>query len=197
MQRTPHVWHNGDKKSEVREMDIIFLKNRTRSRKAGARTHAGTARNSFWIALCTCLFLLMTGPLAKSASACTAADFGAVVDETATALRDLNAAGAQRFQEKLKSYQQKYDLNDSEMRARAAAVQDDKMSDFNREIISGSSDAYNVPPSPSASKTDPVSASPQMAFVTPTEIVSSRSWLMLIPAICKDSSSNTFGSRWI
>ncbi|MGF1620478.1 MAG: EipA family protein [Rhodomicrobiaceae bacterium] len=72
--------------------------------------------------------------MARSAHACTAADFATVVDETALALRDLNAAGAQRFQEKLKDYQQKHDLSDSEIRARAAAVQDDKMSDFNREI---------------------------------------------------------------
>lgn len=66
--------------------------------------------------------------------ACTANDFGAVVDQTAQALRDLNADGAQRFQAKLKEFQQKYDLSDKEIRARAASLQDQKMTDFNREI---------------------------------------------------------------
>jgi hypothetical protein len=114
-------------------MDIFFRRNRTPGRKAGDRKIAARARSAYWLAICASLFLL-AGPLARSAHACTVADFGVVVDETALALRELNAAGAQRFQEKLKDYQQKYDLSDSEIRARAAAVQDEKMSDFNREI---------------------------------------------------------------
>lgn len=114
-------------------MDIFFRGKRTPGRKAGDRKITARGRSAYWLAICASLFLL-AGPLARSAHACTAADFAAVVDETALALRDLNAAGAQRFQEKLKDYQQKYDLSDSEIRARAAAVQDEKMSDFNREI---------------------------------------------------------------
>lgn len=112
---------------------MIFRKNRTPSRNAGGREIAGRGRAAWLAVICASLFLL-AGPLATSAKACTAADFAAVVDDTAVALRDLNAAGAQRFQEKLKAYQQKHDLSDAEIRARAAAVQDEKMSDFNREI---------------------------------------------------------------
>jgi hypothetical protein len=79
--------------------------------------------------------LLAGSALAPSgALACTAADFGAVVDETAQALRDLNASGAERFQAKLKSFQQKHGLSDAEIQARAASIQDGKMSEFNREI---------------------------------------------------------------
>jgi len=74
------------------------------------------------------------GPAVSPAHACTAEDFGAVVDETAQALRELNASGAERFREKLRTYQKKYDLSDTEVQQRAAAIQDDRMSDFNREI---------------------------------------------------------------
>lgn len=69
-----------------------------------------------------------------SQAACTAADFGSVVDDTAQALRDLNANGAKSLQAKLKSYQQKYQLSSEEVQTRAEALQDDKMSQFNREI---------------------------------------------------------------
>jgi hypothetical protein len=78
--------------------------------------------------------LLAGGFSASPASACTANDFGEVVDQTAQALRELNASGAQRFQAKLKEFQQKYRLSDEEIRVRAAELQDDKMTDFNREI---------------------------------------------------------------
>ncbi len=68
------------------------------------------------------------------AAGCTAAEFGAVVDQTAQALRDLNLNGSKRFQERLHFYQEKYKLSQDEMQARAAALQDDKMDGFNREI---------------------------------------------------------------
>ncbi len=71
---------------------------------------------------------------AARAEACTAADFGAVVDQTAQALRDLNGSGAQRLQAKLQSVRQKQGLSEDEIEARASALQDDKMSEFNREI---------------------------------------------------------------
>jgi hypothetical protein len=70
----------------------------------------------------------------SSALACTAADFGAVVDQTAQALRDLNINGANRFQAKLQSLREKHGLSEDEIQTRAAALQDDKMSEFNREI---------------------------------------------------------------
>jgi hypothetical protein len=77
--------------------------------------------------------ILLAWPV-PSHAACTASDFGAVVDETARALRDLNNNGAKSLQAKLKSYQQKYGLSSEEVQARAEGLQDDKMSQFNREI---------------------------------------------------------------
>jgi hypothetical protein len=71
---------------------------------------------------------------ASAAGACTAQDFGAVVDQTAQALRDLNINGANRFQAKLRSLKEKHGLTEDEIQTRAAALQDDKMSEFNREI---------------------------------------------------------------
>jgi hypothetical protein len=68
------------------------------------------------------------------ALACTAADFGAVVDQTAQALRDLNINGANRFQAKLQVLRDKHGLSEDEIQTRAAALQDDKMGEFNREI---------------------------------------------------------------
>lgn len=70
----------------------------------------------------------------SSALACNATDFGAVVDQTAQALRDLNINGANRFQAKLQSLREKHGLSEDEIQTRAAALQDDKMSEFNREI---------------------------------------------------------------
>src|SRR5665648_247425 len=80
---------------------------------------------------------LMLSPLGSGAVfACTSADFGAVVDQTAQALRDLNINGAKRFQTKLQAVRQKHGLSEDEIQTRAAALQDDKMSEFNREIDS-------------------------------------------------------------
>lgn len=70
----------------------------------------------------------------SSVLACTSADFGAVVDQTAQALRDLNINGAKRFQAKLQTLRHKHGLSEDEIQTRAAALQDDKMSEFNREI---------------------------------------------------------------
>jgi Skp family chaperone for outer membrane proteins len=78
--------------------------------------------------------LIMVASVSPSQAACTAADFGAVVDDTAQALRDLNTNGAKSLQAKLKSYQQKYQLSSEEVQSRAEGLQDDKMSQFNREI---------------------------------------------------------------
>ena len=71
---------------------------------------------------------------ASSALACTAQDFGAVVDQTAQALRDLNVNGANRFQAKLQQLREKHGLSEDEIQTRAATLQDEKMGEFNREI---------------------------------------------------------------
>jgi hypothetical protein len=78
--------------------------------------------------------LMLMPPGLSAALACTAADFGAVVDQTALALRNLNINGANRFQAKLQSVREKHGLSEDEIQTRAAALQDDKMSEFNREI---------------------------------------------------------------
>jgi Skp family chaperone for outer membrane proteins len=78
--------------------------------------------------------LIMLAWATPSQAACTAADFGGVVDDTAKALRELNANGAWSLQAKLKAYQEKYGLSSEEIQTRAEALQDDKMSQFNREI---------------------------------------------------------------
>ncbi len=92
-----------------------------------------TRASVYFFAILASVFVLLGGT-PQRAFACTIADFGRVVDETAQALRELNASGAQRFQAKLKSFQQKHNLSEDEIQARAATIQDDKMSEFNREI---------------------------------------------------------------
>ncbi|MGB0084248.1 MAG: EipA family protein [Rhodomicrobiaceae bacterium] len=82
------------------------------------------------------LAFALTGTGESRAAPCSTADFGAVVDQTAQALRDLNLNGSKRFQEKLHFFQEKYKLSEDEIQARAAALQDDKMDEFNREIDS-------------------------------------------------------------
>jgi hypothetical protein len=80
-------------------------------------------------------FAVAMTPIGASAAAlCTAQDFGAVVDQTAQALRDLNINGANRFQAKLRSLKEKHGLTEDEIQTRAAGLQDDKMGEFNREI---------------------------------------------------------------
>jgi hypothetical protein len=67
---------------------------------------------------------------------CTAADFGAVVDQTAQALRELNGTGSQRYQAKVASLKEKHRLSQGEIEARTTGLQDDKIAVFNREIES-------------------------------------------------------------
>ncbi len=71
---------------------------------------------------------------APAAPGCTAADFGAVVDQTAAALRDLNVDGAKRFQAKLASLRDRTDLTQEQIEVRVASLQDEKIEEFNREI---------------------------------------------------------------
>lgn len=68
------------------------------------------------------------------AESCTAEDFSTVVDETARALRQLNVDGAKRYKIKLREFQEKYNLSQDEVRERAAALQDDRIGEFNRDI---------------------------------------------------------------
>ncbi len=94
--------------------------------------------------LALALGLAATGE--SRAAPCSTADFGAVVDQTAQALRDLNLNGSKRFQEKLHFFQEKYKLSEDEIQARAAALQDDKMDEFNREIeLARQSDGHAQP----------------------------------------------------
>lgn len=71
---------------------------------------------------------------AALAQPCTTEDFSSVVDDTARALRELNADGAERYNAKLRAFQQKHNLSHDELRKRVAALQDDRVSEFNREI---------------------------------------------------------------
>jgi hypothetical protein len=73
-------------------------------------------------------------PAAAQPAACTAEDFGAVVDQTAGALRTLNVDGAQRFQTKLARLREKHALSENEIQSRAANLADDKIEEFNSEI---------------------------------------------------------------
>jgi hypothetical protein len=70
------------------------------------------------------------------AQTCTAADFGAVVDQTAQALRNLNGAGSQRYQAKVATLKEKHGFSQAEIEARTTGLQDEKIAAFNREIES-------------------------------------------------------------
>ncbi len=78
------------------------------------------------------LFAVFTNT--AQAQPCTAEDFGTVVDETARALRELNTDGAKRYNAKLRQFQEKNNLSQDDVRERAAALQDDRVGEFNREI---------------------------------------------------------------
>lgn len=78
------------------------------------------------------LLSILTG--AAHAQGCTVEDFSGVVDETARALRQLNTDVAQRYNAKLGEFQKKHNLSQDEIRERAAAIQDDRVGEFNREI---------------------------------------------------------------
>lgn len=78
--------------------------------------------------------LLAVFSTAAQAQSCTVEDFSTVVDETARALRQLNADGAKRYNAKLREFQEKYNLSQDEIREKTAALQDDRVGEFNREI---------------------------------------------------------------
>ena len=74
------------------------------------------------------------GTVAANAQSCTAADFGAIVDQTAQALRDLNSNGGKRFQTKVAALRDKNKLSQADVEARIADLHDSKIEEFNREI---------------------------------------------------------------
>jgi hypothetical protein len=82
------------------------------------------------------LFASLSGFGAAQAQNCTSADFGAVVDQTAQALRDLNGAGSKRYLSKVAALKEKHGLSQSDVEARTTGLHDDKIDAFNREIES-------------------------------------------------------------
>ena len=71
----------------------------------------------------SCIALSLFAAILVSAGAaraqnCTSADFGAVVDQTAQALRDLNVSGSRRYQAKVASLREKNGLSDADVEAR-------------------------------------------------------------------------------
>jgi hypothetical protein len=90
-------------------------------------------QKSLGLVLSAALFASLCGGTARAQN-CTAADFGAVVDQTAQALRDLNGSGSKRFQAKVAALRDKHGLSQADIEARATGLQDDKISEFNREI---------------------------------------------------------------
>ncbi|MEJ2229384.1 MAG: EipA family protein [Alphaproteobacteria bacterium] len=89
------------------------------------------------VVLAIALVFLTGAPLlhvSAKAATCTAADFGAVVDQTAGALRTLNADGAKRYQTKIARLREKHALSEAELKARTSSLQDGKIEEFNSEI---------------------------------------------------------------
>ena len=76
------------------------------------------------------LFLILVGGQEAQAQNCTSADFGAVVDQTAQALRDLNRTGSKRYQTKLTELREKRGASAAE------ELQDETTAGFDREIES-------------------------------------------------------------
>lgn len=87
-----------------------------------------------YAAIFAAALMALTGASPARAQSCTASDFGAVVDQTAQALRDLNVNGARRFQNKLASLRDQHGFSQADVEARASGMQDDKIEEFNREI---------------------------------------------------------------
>jgi hypothetical protein len=81
------------------------------------------------------ILLTLTGALpATAAEACTKADFEAVVDEAAAALRDLNSTSKPLFQEKLRQLKEKRGWShDRFMKEAAPLVQDERIAEFDQK----------------------------------------------------------------
>jgi len=92
-----------------------------------------TGRVSFAFAI---LFAILAGGTGAAAQTCTARDFGAVVDQTAQALRELNGAGSRRYEAKVAQLRDKHGLSQAEIDNRTQGLQDEKIESFNRDIES-------------------------------------------------------------
>ncbi len=79
---------------------------------------------------------MLAGVASAWAQNCTAADFGAVVDQTAQALRDLNGTGSKRYQSKVAELRDRHNLSQAEIDARTTGIQDEKIDAFNHEVES-------------------------------------------------------------
>ena len=72
--------------------------------------------------------------VAHAQDSCTKADFEAVVDEAAAALRELNAKHKPNFQERLRQLKDKRGWDhDTFMREAAPFVQDDRITEFDQQ----------------------------------------------------------------
>lgn len=84
------------------------------------------------LALLSCVVVMLAGQMA-GAAACEKADFEAVVDEAAAALRDLNLKNRPTFQDKLRGLKDKRGWsNDQFMKEAAPFVADEKIAEFDQ-----------------------------------------------------------------
>jgi hypothetical protein len=82
------------------------------------------------------LVAILSGIAAANAQNCTSADFGAVVDQTAQALRELNVSSSKRYQTKVAALREKNRLSEADLEARTSGLHDEKIDGFNREVES-------------------------------------------------------------
>lgn len=77
------------------------------------------------------MLLALVGGLSAQAQSCQRADFEAVVDESASALRELNQTNKPAFQDKLRLLKERHGWSHDEFLKQAAPyVQDDRISEF-------------------------------------------------------------------
>ncbi len=87
------------------------------------------------IALSLLLLVFAVAPGHAQERMCSAREFAATVDETATALRNLNSDSEKRFQEKLQALARQQNWNEQERNQRASNVMNDsRLESFNSEI---------------------------------------------------------------
>jgi hypothetical protein len=82
------------------------------------------------------LLPVLIGAGSLQAETCTSADFGAVVDQTAKAMRELNGAGSRRYQARIAALREKQGLSQADIEARTTGLHDEKIDGFNRDIES-------------------------------------------------------------
>lgn len=80
------------------------------------------------------LFVLMGAPGAGAQASCTKAEFEAVVDDAAAALRELNATNKPLFQEKLRQLKEKRGWSHDRFMVEAAPlVQDERIAEYDQQ----------------------------------------------------------------